>query len=169
MLVQSLRDPDSLGLEWRTANNFRGKVVLQESRRLVANANIAPHQSAQVIIQRAWHQVCGIFLSLLGDQIFGSVHSAFSGLLLYLRSDSGFGFEKCEDLVSKMFRQQAAKYPSVPSGGPWCVSFEVSKFMDTCHTPRSHSDAKFLQERTRHLINRLLNFCKRRTGFNKNT
>ena len=41
--------------------NFRGKVVFVG--RLVANynANIAPHQSAQVIIQRAWHQVCGIF------------------------------------------------------------------------------------------------------------
>ena len=34
--------------------------------------------------------------------------------------------------------------PCVPSGGPWCVSFEVSWFMDTCYTPRYHSDAKFL-------------------------
>ena len=40
-----------------------GKLFSRQScfvGRLVANANIAPHQSAQVIIQRAWHQVCGI-------------------------------------------------------------------------------------------------------------
>ena len=32
---------------------------------------------------------------------------------------------------------------SVPSGGPWGVPFDVSRFMDTCYTPRSNSDAKF--------------------------
>ena len=71
-------------------------------------------------------------------------------------------------MVSMILRQQAVRFPCVPSGGPWCVSFEVSiTFMDTCHTPRSPSDAKFSQERTP-LQTRLLNLCKRRTEFNKN-
>ena len=71
-------------------------------------------------------------------------------------------------MVSMILRQQAVRFPCVPSGGPWCVSFEVSiTFMDTCHTPRSPSDAKFSSERTPHHT-RLLNLCKRRTEFNKN-
>ena len=80
--------------------NFRGTVILV--RRFVANANLAPHQSAQVIIQRGTRYVD--FFSLLGDLIFGSVHSSFSGFRLDFRSDSGFGVEKCEGLVSTMFR-----------------------------------------------------------------
>ena len=44
------------------------------------------------------------FFSLLGDQIFGSVHSAFSDLRFNIRSGSVFSFEKCESLVSTMFR-----------------------------------------------------------------
>ena len=102
--------------------NFYGNVVFV--RRFVACANIAPHQSARVIIQHGKRYV--EFFSLLGDQIFGSVHSAFSDFRFDIRSGSVFSFEKCESLVSTMFRQQAAKYPCVPSGGPWCVSFEVS-------------------------------------------
>ena len=43
--------------------NFRGTVILL--RRFVANANLAPHQSAQVIIQRGPRYVD--FFSLLGD------------------------------------------------------------------------------------------------------
>ena len=80
--------------------NFRCTVILL--RRFVANANLAPYQSAQVIIQRGPRYVD--FFSLLGDLIFGSVHSSFSGFRLDFRSDSGFGFEKCEGLVSTMFR-----------------------------------------------------------------
>ena len=49
--------------------NFRGTVILV--RRFVANANLAPHQSAQVIIQCGTRYVD--FFSLLGDLIFGSV------------------------------------------------------------------------------------------------
>ena len=57
--------------------NFRVIVILV--RRFVANANLAPHQSAQVIMDK----VCGFFFSLLGSLIFGSVHSS-----LFLAFDS---------------------------------------------------------------------------------
>ena len=60
--------------------NFRGTVIL--ARRFVASANLAPHQSAQAIIQ------CGTryveFFSVLGDLIFGSVHSSFFRLSVRL-------------------------------------------------------------------------------------
>ena len=167
MLVQSLHEADSIGLEQHT-ENFHSKVVFVG--RLVANANIAPHQSAQVIIHCALAP--GMWNSFLCQTIRRySVRSIRLFPVFYSTCDlipDSASNEKCEDLVSNMFRQQAAKYSCVPSGGPWCVSFEVSRFMDTCHTPRSHSDAEFLQECTRRL-NRLVNFCKWRTGFNKNS
>ena len=43
--------------------NFRGTIILLE--KFVANANLAPHQSAQVIIQCGTRYVD--FFSLLGD------------------------------------------------------------------------------------------------------
>ena len=43
--------------------------------KFVAYANIAPHQSAQVIIQSGTRYV--EFFSSLSNLIFGSVHSAF--------------------------------------------------------------------------------------------
>ena len=43
--------------------NFRGTVILLE--KFIANANLAPHQSAQVIIQCGTRYVD--FFSLLGD------------------------------------------------------------------------------------------------------
>ena len=105
--------------------------------------NIAPHQSAQVIIQSDARYV--EFFSFLGDLIFGSVHSAFSGFRFHFRSDSEFGLKKCEGLVSTMFRQQAAKYPCEPVWGTLvCFIRGVKGFMDTCHTPRSCWVIKFL-------------------------
>ena len=111
---------------------FNYTVIL--ARRFAASANLAPHQSAQVIMEHGmW------IFSFLSDQIFGSVHSAFFPVfdsICDLFPDSAQ--KKCEGLVSTIIRQQAAKHPCVPSGGPWCVSCEVSRFMDdTCHTPRS--------------------------------
>ena len=108
--------------------NFRCTVILV--RRFVASANLAPHKSAQVIIHCGTRYVDFFFVRRFNFR-FGP--SSLSGF----RFDLRFGFEKCEGLVSTMVRQQAAKYPCVPSGGPWCVSFEVSRFMDTCLTPRS--------------------------------
>ena len=58
--------------------NFRVTVILV--RRFVANANLAPHQSAQVIMDK----VCGFFFSLLGSLIFGSVHSSLFRLSIRL-------------------------------------------------------------------------------------
>ena len=58
--------------------NFRVTVLLV--RRFVANANLAPHQSAQVIMEQGmW-----IFFSLLGSLIFGSVHSSLFRLSIRL-------------------------------------------------------------------------------------
>ena len=74
--------------------NFRGTVIL--ARRFVVNANLAPDQSAQVIIQRGTRYV--YFFFFVSDLIFGSVHSSFSGFRFDLRSDSGFGFEKMRRL-----------------------------------------------------------------------
>ena len=70
--------------------------------KFVAYANTAPHQSAQVIILSGTRYV--EFFSFLGDLIFGSVHSAFSGLRFDFRSGSGFGLKKGQGLVSTMFR-----------------------------------------------------------------
>ena len=107
--------------------------------------------------------------SFFRAQIFDSVHSAFLvfDLIFDLIPDSVS--KNVKAMVSMILRQQAVRFPCVPSGGPWCISFEVSmKFMDTCHTPRSHSDAKFSQERIPHHT-RLLHLCKPRIEFNKNT
>ena len=106
--------------------------------------------------------------SFLRAQIFDSVHSAFLvfDLIFHLIPDSVS--KNVKAMVSMILRQQAVRFTCVPSGGPWCVSFELSiTFMDTCYTPRSHSDAKFSQERTPHHT-RLLHLCKRQTEFNKN-
>ena len=58
MLVQSLRKADSLGLEFRTA-------IMISTATFVGNANFAPHQSAQVIVQRGTRYVDSF--SLLAD------------------------------------------------------------------------------------------------------
>ena len=58
--------------------NFRVTVILV--RRFVANANLAPHQSAQVIMEQGmW-----IFFSLIGSLIFGWVHSSLFRLSIRL-------------------------------------------------------------------------------------
>ena len=58
MLVQSLRKADSLGLEFRAA-------IMISTATFVGNANLAPHQSAQVIVQRGTRYVDSF--SLLAD------------------------------------------------------------------------------------------------------
>ena len=169
MLVQSLHKADSLGLEQRNQHiklNFLGDVVFILKLKFVANANIAPHQSAQVIIQSGTRYV--EFFSSLSNLIFGSVHSAFSGFRLDFRSGSGFGLKKCEGLVSTMFRQQAAKYPCEPSGrDPGVFHSRCQRF----NGHMSHSSVLLGRQILRsapHLC-RVLNFCKLRTQYNKHT
>ena len=63
MLVQSLRKVDPLVCNSVRQIEFRGTVILLE--KFEANANLAPHQSAQVIIQCGTRYVD--FFPLLGD------------------------------------------------------------------------------------------------------
>ena len=64
MLVQRLRKARLVWSEIAYGElNFRSTVILL--RRFVANANLAPHQAVQVIIQRGPRYVD--FFSLLGD------------------------------------------------------------------------------------------------------
>ena len=90
MLIQSLHKVWNSVIIGRL--NFLGNVVFAIKLKFVAYADIAPHQSAQVIIQSGTRYVN--FFSFLGGLIFGSVHSAFSGFRFQFRSDSGFGLKK---------------------------------------------------------------------------
>ena len=168
MLVQSLCKADLRGLEQRMKQielNIRGNVVSVSRyvRNLCKRCTTSISPSLKTTRGTRY-----VDFSFFRAQIFDSVHSAFSGFRFDFRSIPDSASKNVKAMVSMILRQQAVRFPCVPSGGPWCVSFEVSiTFMDTCHTPRSPSDAKFSQERTPHHT-RLLNLCKRRTEFNKN-
>ena len=145
MLVQSLHKADSLGLEQRNQHiKFprRCCVYIKAKVRSLCKhctASISPSNNPK------WHEVCGIFFFFKQFNFrfgpFGFFRFSI-GLSIWLRIRFK---KKCEGLVSTMFRQQAAKYPCEPSGGTLvCFIRGVKGLMDTCHTPRSCLDVKFL-------------------------
>ena len=112
--------------------NFRGAVI--RVKMFVASANLVPHQSAQVIIQRGTRYVDFFFVTRLdfrfGPFPFFPVFDSTCDLI----SDSA------SKNVKAWYRRCFDSKPPISLRtvrGPWCVSFEVSRFMDTCHTPRS--------------------------------
>ena len=125
--------------------NFHGNVVFV--RRFEACANFAPHQSAQAK-NSTWHEVCGVFF--LCQAIRLSVRS----IRLFPILDSTFDLvpDSASKNVKAWYRQCFDSKPPIPAyrlRDPGVFHSRCqSRFMDTCHTPRSHSDAKFLQERT---------------------
>ena len=134
--------------------------------KFVANANIAPHQSAQVIIQSGTRYV--EFFSSLSNLIFGSVHSAFSGFRFDFRSGSGFGLKKMWrlsiDNVSIASRQISLR---AVWGDPGVFHSRCQRF----NGHMSHSSVLLGRQilRSAPHLRRLVNFCKLRTQYNKNT
>ena len=134
--------------------------------KFVAYANIAPHQSAQVIIQSGTRYV--EFFSSLSNLIFGSVHSAFSGFRLDFRSGSGFGLKKMWrlsiDNVSIASRQISLR---AVWGDPGVFHSRCQRF----NGHMSHSSVLLGRQilRSAPHLRRLVNFCKLRTQYNKNT
>ena len=90
-----------------------------------------------------WHKVCGFVFYILGDEIFGSVHSSFFGF------DSTFDLipHSASKTVKAWYRQCFhSKPPNIPAyrpGDPGVFHSRCQGFMDACHTPQSCSDVKF--------------------------
>ena len=107
----------------------------------VAYVNIAPHQSAQVIIQ------CGT--RYVDFSIFKAFRSVWS-VRLFPIIDSTFDLipDSASQNAKAWYRQSFhSKPPIIPAyrpGDPGVFHSRCQSFMDACHTPRSCSDAKFL-------------------------
>ena len=130
--------------------------------RFVAYVNIAPHQSAQVIIQ------CGTrYVDFFIFKASRSVRSVRPFPIF----DSTFDLipDSASKTVKAWYRQSFhSKPPNIPAyrpGDPGVFHSRCQGFMDPCHTPRSCSDVKFLDSHPFYIdylmsVNSKLNFIK---------
>ena len=113
--------------------------------RFVAYVNIAPHQSARVIIRSRvigscnnpmWHKVCRLICSVV--RLFPVFDSTFD-----LIPDSAS--KNAKACYRQSFHSKPPNIPAYRPGDPGVFHSRCQGFMDACHTPRSCSDVKFLE------------------------
>ena len=110
--------------------------------RFVAYENIAPHQSAQVIIQYGTRYV--------DFSIFKAIRSVRS-VRLFPVLDSTFDLipdsasQNAKTWYRQSFHSKPSNIPAYRPEDPGVFHSRCQGFMDACHTPRSCSDVKFLE------------------------